>query len=128
MNYEKIQESYFVDIFRITNGTLLYVKKYERDLNFRGPIYGEKCDKHTKIVRGCKGLKLFKKDYTYYDYYSKRDITIPAGTFLLNQFIVIPTVKENFKFEIKTNEVIRGTKEDMKKVFQNVNEIMDSYY
>ena len=128
MKYEALQKSEFIDIFRITNGTLLYVRKYEEDLNFRGPIYGKECDKHTKIVRGCKGLKQFKQDYTYYDYYSTKNITVPAGTFLLNDFVVIPTVKENFKFEMKTNEVIGGTKENMKEVFRKVNEIMDSYY
>lgn len=124
---EVIQKSEFVDIFRITNGTLLYVRKYEKDLNFRGPIYGKECDKHIKIVRGCKGLKQFKQNYTYDDYYSKGSKTIPAGTYLLDSYVIIPTVKENFKFEMKTNEVIGGTKENMRETFQKVNEIMDSY-
>lgn len=127
MNYEKIQESEFIDIYRIANGTLLYVRKYERDLNYRGSIYGRECDKHTKIIRGCKGLKQFKKPYTYYDYSASQNKVIPAGTFLLNDFVVIPTAKENFKFELKTSDSIGGTREDMKRAFDKVNEIMETY-
>lgn len=127
MKYEQIQESQFVDIFRIVNGTLLYVKKYEKDSNYRSSIYGTECDKHTKIIRGCKGLKQFKKAYTYYNYSTSQNETIPVGTFLLNNFVVIPTTKENFKFEIKTNEVIGGTKENMNKIFRKINEIMETY-
>lgn len=128
MKYSKIQESEFVDIFRIENGTLLYVRKYERDRSYRSYISGKNFNKHTKIIRGCKGLKLIIKDFVIHDYSLGQDRTVPAGTFLLNDYVVLPTTKENFKFEIKTNEVIGGTREKMQAILKEVNDIMETYY
>lgn len=125
--YKKIQESDFIDIFRIVDGTLLYVQKHKRVQYYSNYFYGEEFNKSSKFVRGCKGLRQLKIDYKYYNFSKGKYEIIPAGTFLLNGHVVETITKENFTFEIKSNEGFGGTKGQMNEIFYKVNEIMESY-
>lgn len=124
---EKIQQHDFLDIYRIQNGSLLYVKKYERDPKYIGHFYGELFNKSSKIVRGCKGLRVLKVDYTYYNYSSGSNETIPFGSFFLDGSAIILANKENFVFEIKSNEGFGGNLREMQEALSKANEIIKSY-
>lgn len=127
MQFGKIQSSDFLDIFRIENGSLLYVNKYVKDPNYRTHFYNDDFKKSSKIVRGCKGLRQVKSDYDYYDYSSGSTKTLKAGAFVLSDIVVLLTQPKNFTFEIKSNEGFGGTIEEMQEIMKKINEIMFSY-
>lgn len=125
----QIQESQFVDIFRIENGTLLYVNKHTRHPLHKntGSFYGTKFKKASRIVRGCKGLTQLKTDFSYQDWKTNHDSVIPAGTFLLDGYPIVEANPEDYFFELKSNEGIKGKREQIKESLKIANEIIDSY-
>lgn len=72
LNPEKIQEHPVQDIWRIKDGLLLYVNKYQRHSKYNVFYLSSLSSKNTKIIRCCKGLRELKEDY--FDSYSKTTI------------------------------------------------------
>lgn len=124
--YDKIQSSDFIGIYRITNGTLLYVQKYGVIPNHDGYSSGSEFNKNTKIIRGCKGLRQLVVDYNYKSF-DQTPKLIPAGTFIINGQPVQIVDLENYTFEVKSNEGLKGSKFDMLGYLKLINEVIDSY-
>ena len=127
MKFGEIQSNEFLDIYRIESGSLLYVKKYKRDPNHNTLFYNNDFRKSTKVVKGCKGLRQLKSDYTYHDYFSDSNKTVHAGSYVLNDTAIVSIQPREFTFEIKSNEGFGGTIERMEEILKEVREIILSY-
>jgi hypothetical protein len=117
---EKIQSHDIKDIWRVQDGLLIEIHKYER-LGYS--VYGSKAK--MKIVRGCKNLKELKEDYT--DTYYKK--TYPKGTLVYGSTPVRPiTDVSQFKAEIKSSGgSVYGSIEEIEKVLKSIEKILDEY-
>lgn len=108
-------ESDYQDIYRITDGVLLVVNKFEpidysdKTERFIHIYSSKKMSKYAKGSQDC--LKVLKNDY--YEEYS--DITIPKGTVLCRGIPVeLITDKSKYEYQIKTTgEMFSGDSEMM---------------
>ncbi|MFJ8531177.1 hypothetical protein [Bacillus sp. NPDC094106] len=117
---EKIQSHPVKDIYRIVDGLLVEIHKYERI----GDVWIRE-NKSTKGVQGCRGLRVLKEDYT--DSYYKT--TIPKGTFILNTMpIRVLTDSNLFKAEIKTNgSGLYGSIPEVEKTLHTIQQILTDF-
>jgi hypothetical protein len=120
MTMEKIQSHEIKDIWRVRDGLLIEIHKYE-SLGYS--VYGR--DVKTKVIRGCKKLKELKEDYT--DTYCKK--TYPKGILIYGSTPVKPiTDVSQFKVEIKSSGgSIYGDIKEIEKVLKSIEEIIDKY-
>lgn len=119
---EQIQSHEIKDIFRIKQGVILEVHKYRRKPN---TSYVHSIDsKKTKIVRGCKGLKVLKEEHS-----DKYGGVQPIGTYIYGSLLVEPeTDVNNFKFEVKTSGgSIYGSDKEIIETLETINNIIKRY-
>ncbi|MDX5853216.1 hypothetical protein SIM22_03630 [Bacillus cereus group sp. BfR-BA-01363] len=112
---EQIKSHTVKDVYRISDGLLVEIHKYERI----GNVWMQET-KQTKGVQGCRGLRVLMEDY---------GDGIPKGTFVLNSVpIRVVTDPNLFKAEIKTNgSGLYGTISELGKILQTIQSILDSY-
>ncbi|MCM3109922.1 hypothetical protein [Lederbergia lenta] len=117
---EKIQSHEIKDIWRVRDGLLVEIYKYE-SLGYT--IYSSKVK--TKIVRGCKGLRELKEEYT--DSFYKK--VYPKGTLLYNYSPVkLTTEVSKFKAEIKSSGgSILGSLPEINNVLNDIKNILGNY-
>jgi hypothetical protein len=116
---EKIQSHDIKDIWRVRDGLLVEIYKYE----YIGHSLGS--DAKTKIIRGCKGLKELTEDFI--DSYWKQ--SYPKGTFIYGHFPVKPIYDPyQFKAEIKSSGgSILGSFVEIEKVLEDIKLILNNY-
>lgn len=112
---EQIKSHPVKDVYRITDGLLIEIHKYERI----GNVWMQE-NKQTKVVRGCTGLRVLMEDY---------GDTLPKGTFLLNSIPIRVVTNANlFKAEIKTNgSGLYGSIPELERTLKTIQNILDSY-
>lgn len=128
--YEHImtQKSDFVDIYRIENGTLLYVNKFKRSEEYSSTFYYRDLKKHSKIVRGCKGLIVITEEFPYKEWLNGGKMKcLPVGLFLLNGIPVEKVEKEDYHFQIKTSEGMSGNNSKVSNMLEMINDILKYY-
>ena len=125
LNPEKIQEHPVQDIWRIKDGLLLYVNKYQRHSKYNVFYLSSLNSKNTKIIRGCKGLRELKEDY--FDSYSKT--TIKKGTLLFENIpIEILSDSQMFKYDIRSSGgSIQGNYKTTIDTLNKIQKILGSY-
>lgn len=116
---EKIQSHDVKDIWRLREGLLLEVHKYE---NIR---YVSVDKKYLKVVRGCKGLCELREDFT--DTYNK--ITYSKGDLIYGNFHISILIDSSyFRFEIKSSGgSVYGSGSDIDEVLNNIKIIISTY-
>lgn len=104
-----LAETEYQDLYRVTDGVLLVVNKFVRTDYPYSIHYNVRWGKYNKGCQDC--LKVLKEDY--YDKY--RDVTIPKGTVLYNNYPVIVTHnKSSWQYQIKTTgDLFSGNADDM---------------
>ncbi|MEX0597806.1 MAG: hypothetical protein WD512_15040 [Candidatus Paceibacterota bacterium] len=119
---EKIQSHDIKDIWRVRDGLLVEVYKYESVSNYNCYSYPKKS---FKIVRGCKGLTISKEDITD----NFRDETHPTGTLFYHGTPVKPiTDVSKFKAEIKSSGgSVIGSISEMGKLLKDIELILNKY-
>lgn len=119
---KKIQSHPVKDIYRIREGVLIEVHKYET----LGYWIGRQ--KLGKTVRGCKGLQVLTAPYLRNHSY-KEDEFYPEGTFVLDGTPVKPiTNYKDFRIELKSSGgAVLDSLEGLMKFTNQVQEIIDSY-
>lgn len=125
LNPEKIQEHPVQDIWRIKDGLLLYVNKYQRHSKYNVFYLSSLSSKNTKIIRGCKDLRELKEDY--FDSYSKT--TIKKGTLLFENIpIEILSDSQMFKYDIRSSGgSIQGNYKTTIDTLNKIQKILGSY-
>ncbi|KEK23891.1 hypothetical protein [Bacillus gaemokensis] len=119
---EQIQSHPIKDIYRIREGVLIEVHKYES----LGYWIGRQ--KLAKTVRGCKGLQVLTAPYLRkYSYKSTEHY--PEGTLLLDGEPVKPiTDYRDFRIEVKSSGgSVLDSFDEIMKFTNQVQEIIDSY-
>jgi hypothetical protein len=118
-NLEKIQDHEIKDIYRIRDGLLVEVSKYN-NLGYRlGSGF------KAKGVRGCKGLKVLIEDFE--DKYYKK--IFKKGTYIYyDSPVEVLTDVNSYKYEIKSSGgSIYGSELELDKVLENINKIFKLY-
>ncbi|AKO92009.1 hypothetical protein BEH_07780 [Priestia filamentosa] len=117
---EKIQSHEIKDIWRVQDGLLVEIYKYD-SLGYH--IHSDKIK--AKIIRGCKGLKELKEDYT--DSWEKK--TYPKGTLLYHgQPVRAISDRNKFKAEIKSSGgSVLGSITEINKVLEDIEHILNQY-
>ncbi|UNY48718.1 hypothetical protein P9294_gp003 [Bacillus phage FADO] len=117
---EKIQSHEIKDIWRVRDGLLIEISKFQS----LGYFISDNQMK-TKIIRGCKGLRELKEDYT--NQWSKK--TYPKGTLLLHGAPVEPITDVNkFKAEIKSSGgSVLGSITEIHSVLNDIKTILLKY-
>ncbi|PFB08121.1 hypothetical protein [Bacillus thuringiensis] len=112
---EQIKSHPVKDVYRISDGLLVEIHKYERI----GNVWMQET-KQTKGVQGCRGLRVLTEDY---------GDNIPKGTFILNSVpIRIVTDANLFKAEIKTNgSGLYGSIPEFERTLKTIQNILYSY-
>ncbi|MFS0905649.1 hypothetical protein AB3N02_21635 [Priestia aryabhattai] len=118
---EKIQSHAIKDIWRVREGLLVEVWKYE---SLGHSLYGKKIS--VKRVRGCKGLTELKEDCV--DSFYKKEYK--KGTLLyFNQPVQPITDTKKFRVEIKSSGgSIFDDMNGIRKVLADIEVILESYY
>ena len=117
---EKIQEHELQDVYRIQDGLLVEVNKYE-PIGYT--VYPK--SNQVKRKRGCKGLQVLQEDIT--DSYTK--ITYPKGTSILH-YAPVKAISnwKDFKIEVKSSGgCISGSIAEIEKITKIISDIMDTY-
>lgn len=116
---EQIQTHEIKDIYRIREGLLVEIWKYE------GIGYHDYSKKKEKRVRGCKGLTILTEECT--GSYDKK--TYPVGTYFYNSTPVKPiTDGKLFKVEIKSSGgSILGGFNEIDRVLKDIESILSKY-
>lgn len=116
---EQIQTHEIKDIYRIREGLLVEIYKYER------LGYHDYSKKKEKRVRGCKGLTILTEEYT--GSYEKK--TYPVGTYFYHSAPVKPVVDVKlFKVEIKSSGgSILGSFNEIDTVLKDIETILSRY-
>lgn len=116
---EQIQSHEIKDIYRIKEGLLVEIWKYE------SIGYHDYSKKNEKRVRGCKGLTVLTEEYT--GSYDKK--TYPVGTYFYHGTPVKPvTDGKLFKVEIKSSGgSILGSFDEIDKVLNDIKDILSKY-
>ncbi|MEC1437369.1 hypothetical protein P9D57_01105 [Bacillus sonorensis] len=112
-NIEKIQSHEIKDIWRIRDGLLIEISKYE-NLGWIGfSAY------KSKIVRGCKGLRMLAHDYLHFK----------KGDLIYRGSIVKPIGDKNkFKAEVRSSGgSIFGSFTEIEKVLADIHHILNQY-
>ena len=115
-------ETEYQDIYRIKDGVLLVVNKFEpidysdKTERFIHIYSSKKMSRYAKECQDC--LKVLKNDY--YEEYS--GITIPKGTVLCRGIPVkLITNKSRYEYQIKTTgEMFSGNAEKMTEYINNI--------
>lgn len=112
-----LAETEYQDLYRITDGVLLVINKFEY-IDYDGwmSLYNPKAKKYHE---GCQTqLKELKKDY----YHSYTGMTIPKGTILYYGVPVRTVEKDKWKYEIKTTG--NSFSGDIDRMTELINEIL----
>lgn len=123
----------YQDIYRVTDGVLLVVNKFEYDYS-----YGEHCflynTKDKPYNKLTQNFRILKEDAEYKVYNSnKRDFErvsiIPKGTVILHTFPVKPTSDQTkWAYEIKTTgNSFRGDYKEIVKLIDRIKERINEY-
>ncbi|UUG68114.1 hypothetical protein [Bacillus phage PK-3] len=117
---EKIQSHEIKDIWRVRDGLLIEISKFQ-SLGYNISDNQMK----TKVVRGCKGLRELKEDYTVE--WSKK--TYPKGTLLLHGTPVEPITDVNkFRAEIKSSGgSVLDSLEKIESILNDIKAILRQY-
>lgn len=121
---EQITKHWLLDVYRITDGVLLNVKKYEVD---RMAFHTLKESK--KSFDKLNGLKnLYRANEDIKDKYSDKFI-FKCGEYYYDNFKIIPTSDvDKFRFEIKTTgESFSGNSEIFTQYLSEISYIMSRY-
>jgi hypothetical protein len=112
-NMEKIQSHEIKDIWRIKDGLLVEIWKYEHQGWIGFSNY------KSKIVRGCKGLKMLKEDYKQFK----------TGDYVYGSAVVNPTIDvKKFKAEIKSSGgSVLGSLLEINDVLNDIKNILSKY-
>lgn len=114
-----LAETEYQDLYRITDGVLLVVNKFEYVLfnGYRPNIYHAKQKTYNTGCQNC--LKELKKDF----YYAYLDVIFPKGTVLYNHHPVKLVDKHEWEYQIKTtSDCFSG---DMDRILKLLNEIIN---
>ncbi|MEK4025411.1 hypothetical protein [Sporosarcina sp. FSL W7-1283] len=116
---EQIQSHEIKDIYRVKEGLLVEIHKYE------SLGYHDFSKKKEKRVRGCKGLTILTEEFT--DSYAKK--TYPAGTYYYQSVPVKPIDDVKlFKAEIKSSGgSIMGNFDETEVILESIKDILNSY-
>lgn len=115
----------YQDIYRITDGVLLVVNKFEYKGEPRS-VYTRDM-KTGKYHKDCQEyLKVVKKDF----YYKYDDITYEKGTVMYHNCVVQKTDdKSKWKYQIKTTgDAFSGNHEKMTEMLNTIRELMGDKY
>jgi len=124
---EVVCESDYQDIYRITDGVLLVINKFEY-MTHNGEtlyIYQPKSKRIWKrYIKGCKDhLRELTTDYK--DIYG--NYVLPKGTVVYGSHPVQKVSPDKWKYQIKTTgELFSGTAEDIFNYMKTIREITDS--
>lgn len=112
-----LAETEYQDLYRITDGVLLVVNKFVRT-DYPYSIYSREA-KMKGYYKGCQNnLKVMKEDY--YDKY--RDVTIPKGTVLYNNYPVVSVNdKSLWTYQVKTTgDFFSGNADEMEILISDI--------
>lgn len=110
---EKIQDHPIKDIWRVQDGLLIEINKYEE-------IGKRLLAPKTKVVRGCKGLRALKEPCGGF----------PIGTLIFGWDYPVKPIEDVSKFtaEVKSSGgSIYGSMGHINKVMNQIKEILQSY-
>lgn len=114
-----LAETEYQDLYRVTDGVLLVVNKFEYVLIDKScpSIYHAKQKIYNKGCQNC--LKELKENF----YYAYCDITFPKGTILYNSHPVKLVDKHKWEYQIKTtSDYFSG---NMDRILKLLNEIIN---
>lgn len=117
---EQIQDHPIQDIWRVKPGLLVVINKYERIGSWLSVS-----SKQTKVVRGCKGLRVLTEDF--HNQYEK--VSYLKGTYLFGTAPVKPISDyRKFKVEVKSSGgTIEGSLKEVQDVMSDIDVIMAKY-
>lgn len=119
---ERIFKSEYQDVYRIKDGVLLLVNKYEHNYN----IYPWTIHQDSKPYLGSKYLKILISNYEHEDYTCGKIWRVPKGMILADCRPVKLVNKNKWKYEIKTTgNAFSGDKQEIIKYFNEIVSIIN---
>lgn len=130
MMYTKIQSHPLQDIYRLTEGVLLEVDKFDPYFVPYAILSKERQGK-VKKIRGAKGIEEVTKDIVSSVYKDGAWVpyTVKKGTFLMHNYPKVPTSDPRlFTFNLKSSGgTISGDSKHHLRLLGMINEIISSY-
>lgn len=110
---EQIQAHEIKDVYRIKDGVLVEVVKYQ---TLGSWLHGKRPEKR---VKGCKGLTILKEEFK----------GVKEGTYLYEgRPVEVLTDPTQFRFEIKSSGgTIQGDSEQLQKLLKTIQELIKTY-